>query len=122
MSKLTAFCSSRVGLTLVRVDSKKSEFSVIVNVVFLSEHKDEAPEIADEPGVDRVIAFVGCYQDLRHHREEAFQRELLQMREELVLVNVEDLEAAQTWVLFDHLVADVHCFIISVVHAGLDVW
>ena len=43
------------------------------------------------------------------------------MREELVLVDVEDLEAAQAWVLFDHLVADVHCFIISVVHAGLDV-
>ena len=43
------------------------------------------------------------------------------MGEELVLVDVEDLEAAQAWVLFDHLVADVHCFIISVVDAGLDV-
>ena len=39
----------------------------------------------------------------------------------LVFVDVENLQAAETWVLFDHLVPDVHRLVVSVVHACLDV-
>jgi hypothetical protein len=43
------------------------------------------------------------------------------VRQQLVLVNVEDLEAAKRWVLFDHRVTDVHSFVVGVADARLDV-
>jgi len=43
------------------------------------------------------------------------------VREQLVLVNVEDLEAAETWVLFNHLISNVHGFVVGVAHTCLNV-
>ena len=44
------------------------------------------------------------------------------MCQKLVLINVEDLEAAQTWVELHHLVSDMHGFVISVRNASFYVW
>ena len=44
------------------------------------------------------------------------------MSQQLVLVNVEDLKAAQGWILLDHAVSDVHSFVVSVTNASFDVW
>jgi len=40
---------------------------------------------------------------------------------ELVLIDVENLETAQTGVLLDHLVADVHRLVVGVAHACLNI-
>jgi len=47
------------GPPLVRVDREESELAVVVDAVFLGEHEDESPEVADKPGIDGVVALVG---------------------------------------------------------------
>jgi hypothetical protein len=78
-------------LSLVCIDCEESEFPMIIHTILLREHKNKSPEIANEPGIYAVVALVCCHQDLWHHWKQAFQRELLQMCEQLVFVNVEDL-------------------------------
>lgn len=94
---------------------------MIIYTVLLGEDKNKSPEIADEPRIYTVIAFVGCHQDLWHHWQQAFQGELLKVRQQLVLVNVEDLKTPKRWVLLDHGVTDVHSFVVGVADARLDV-
>ena len=44
------------------------------------------------------------------------------MGQELIFINIENLKASKAWVLFDHLVSDVHGLVVGVADAGLDVW
>ena len=39
----------------------------------------------------------------------------------MVLVNIEDLQRAKRWVLLNHGVSDVHCLVVGVADASLDV-
>lgn len=108
-------------MALVCVYRKEAELPVVVDRKLLCKDKNQAPQVADQPCVNAVVSFVGCHEDLGHDRDQPFQRVLLKVGQQLVLVDVEHLQAAQAGVLFDHLVADVHGFVVSVTNASLDV-
>lgn len=95
---------------------------MIVYAVFLCKYEYQAPEVADQPSVDAVIAFISRHQDLWHIGQKALQRKFLQVCKKLIFVNVENLKAAKAWILFDHLVSDVHCLVVCVADACLDIW
>jgi len=53
-------------LALVCIDREQAELAVVVDRVLLGEHEDQAPEIANQPSVDRIITLVGCHENLGH--------------------------------------------------------
>jgi hypothetical protein len=72
---------SNGSLTLIGVDLEQSEFPMIVDTILLGKHKDQSPEITDEPGVYAIISLVGSHEDLGHEGKESFKRELLKMEQ-----------------------------------------
>lgn len=65
---------------------------MIVNAVLLRKYEYQAPQVAYQPRVDAVVAFVSGHQDLWHIRNESFETESLQMLKKNILVDVEDLQ------------------------------
>ena len=70
-------------LTLVCVDCKQFESPVVVNAVLLSEYEYQAPQVAYQPRVDTVIAFVCGHENFRHIRNASLETESLQMLKKL---------------------------------------
>jgi len=68
-------------LTLVSIDCEQFESAMIVDAVFLGEHEDQSPQVADEPRINRIIAFVCCHEDFGHRWEQALKAEFLHMLE-----------------------------------------
>ena len=95
---------------------------MIIHAVFLCKHEYQSPQVANQPGINAIISFISGHQDLWHVWQKALQREFLQMGQELIFINIENLKASKAWVLFDHLVSDVHGLVVGVADAGLDVW
>ena len=79
-------------MPLVSVDGKQLESPVIVDAVLLRKHEYQAPEVADQPRVDAVVALVRRHEDLRHRGDQALEAESLQVLQQDVLVDVEDLQ------------------------------
>ena len=70
-------------MPLVRVYRKQLESSVVVDAIFLGKHKYEAPQVAYQPCVDAVVAFVGGHEDLWHGRNQALEAKSLQVLQQL---------------------------------------
>lgn len=106
---------------LVSIDREKFELSVIVHAIFLREYEDETPEVADQPCINRIVSLVRCNKNLGHDWQQALQRKLLEVQEKLVLVDIENLEASEGWILLNHLVSNIHGFVIRMAYAGFNI-
>ena len=58
------------------------------HLVLLSEDEDDAPEVADEPRVDALVAAIRGHQNVGDLGQEALQRELLQVGGQCILIDV----------------------------------
>ena len=108
-------------MALVCIDRKEPELSVVVHTELLSKDKNETPEIADKPRVNRVISLISCYEDFWHDWDQTLQWEFLKMGKKLVLINVENLKVSEAGILLDHLVSDAQSLVVSVTYTSFDV-
>lgn len=64
---------------------------MVEHLVLLREHKDQSPQVRDEPCVDGLVATIGRHENLRHCRKQTLQRVLLKVFGESVFIDIDDL-------------------------------
>ena len=94
---------------------------MIEHLILLREHKNQPPQIRDQPRVYRLVSPVSRHQNFRHRRQQPLQRELKQILRQRILINVDDLVCRVVAVHLDHLVTEVHRFAVRVLDALLNI-
>jgi hypothetical protein len=106
---------------MISVYGKQLELVVIEHLVLLRKDEDQAPEIRNQPRINRLVASIRRHQNLGHRRQQPLQRELHQVLRQRILINVHYLVRRVRAVHLDHLVSVVHRLAVSVLDALLDV-
>ena len=90
------------------------------HLILLREDEYDAPQVADQPRVYRLIPAVGRDEDVGDFGEQALEREFFQVGGQRILVNIDDL-VGHAGIMLNLLVPVAHRLIVRVLDATLDI-
>ena len=105
---------------VVIVNREEMEVFGLEHLVLLREDEHDAPQVADQPSVNRLVSTVRRHEDVGYFREQALERELLQVGGQRILVDIDDL-VSHACIVLNLLIPVAHRLIVSVLNATLDV-
>ena len=106
--------------SVVIVYREEVEVLGLEHLVLLREDEDDAPQVTDQPSVNRLVATIGRHEDVGDFGQQALERELFQVGGQRILVNIDDL-VGLAGIVLNLLVPVAHCLIVGVLNAAFDV-
>lgn len=104
----------------VVADGEEMEVFGIKHLVLLCECEDDSPQVTDQPRVNALVASVRRHQNVWDFRQEAFERELVEVGCKRIFIDVDNL-VRHCGIHLNLLVPIAHSLIVGVLDAALNI-